>query len=59
MFPSNWEQLWPEFAHDMKAYRKEGYNSHDDAPDAATGVIEKCEEWLHNVPDEKLLLDFL
>lgn len=59
VFPSNWEQLWPEFARDLKGYRKEGYSAHDDAPDAATGVIEKCEEWLLNVPDEKLLLDFL
>lgn len=54
VFPSNWEQLWPEFAHDMKSYRKEGYNAHDDAPDACTGIIEKCEEWLNNATDAQL-----
>jgi predicted phage terminase large subunit-like protein len=30
-FPSDWESRWPEFAHDLKAYRKEGRNAHDDA----------------------------
>lgn len=55
VFPSNWEQLWPDFAHDLKYYRKEGYMAHDDAPDAATGVIEKCEEWLNNATDAQLL----
>ena len=59
VFPSNWEQLWTEFAHDLKAYRKEGYNAHDDAPDAATGIIEKCEEWLNNISDEQIMRDFL
>lgn len=40
-FPSDWEARWPEFARDMKAYRKEGRNAHDDAPDAVTGTLEK------------------
>lgn len=59
VFPSNWEQLWPEFAHDLKSYRKEGYNAHDDAPDAATGVVEKCEEWLNSASDQQIIRDFL
>ena len=59
VFPSDWEQRWPEFAHDLKAYRKEGNNAHDDAPDAATGIIEKCEEWLNNMSDEQIIRDFL
>lgn len=59
VFPSNWEQLWPEFAHDLKYFRKEGYSSHDDAPDACTGIIEKCEEWIGNASSKKLLQDFL
>lgn len=59
VFPSDWEQRWPEFAHDLKAYRKEGKNAHDDAPDAATGIIEKCEEWLNNMSDEQIIRDFL
>lgn len=39
-FPSNWERRWPEFCHDLKSYRKEGKNLHDDAPDAVTGMVE-------------------
>ena len=57
--PSDWERRWPEFAHDVKAYRKEGKNAHDDAPDALTGVIEKCENLLKGVTDEQLMNDFL
>lgn len=30
-FPSDWEERWPDFAHDLKAFRKEGRNAHDDA----------------------------
>jgi len=40
-FPVNWERKWPEFARDMKAFRKEGRNAHDDAPDCVTGMVEK------------------
>lgn len=40
-FPSNWERRFPEFAHDLKGYRKEGRNLHDDCADAITGVIEE------------------
>lgn len=40
-FPSDWEKRWPQFAKDVKSYRKEGNNAHDDAPDALTGTIEK------------------
>ena len=39
--PSDWERRWPEFAQDIKRYRKEGRNAHDDAPDALTGVVEQ------------------
>lgn len=42
-FPSDWERRWPEFARDVKSYRKEGGNAHDDAPDVLTGMIEKME----------------
>ena len=41
-FPKGWERKWPEFSSHIKAYRKQQeYNSHDDAEDALTGVIEK------------------
>lgn len=39
--PSDWERRWPDFARDIKRYRKEGRNAHDDAPDALTGVVEQ------------------
>lgn len=41
--PSDWESRWPEFAQDVKRYRKQGRNAHDDAPDALTGVVEQFE----------------
>lgn len=41
IFPSDWERRWPEFAKQIKSYRKEGGNAHDDAPDALTGTFEK------------------
>ena len=59
VFPSDWAQRWPEFSHDLRFYRKEGYSAHDDAPDACTGIIEKCEEWLNNTSDDQILRDFL
>ena len=41
-FPTGWEHKWPEFASHVKSYRKQQeFNSHDDAEDALTGVIEK------------------
>lgn len=39
-FPVNWQDLWPDFATDIRKYQKEGKNLHDDAPDALTGVYE-------------------
>ena len=40
-FPTDWRHRWPEFAAHILSYRKEGKNSHDDAPDALTGTVEK------------------
>lgn len=39
-FPSDWERRWPQFAQAVKGYRKAGRNSHDDAPDVLTGMVE-------------------
>ncbi|MCD8294136.1 MAG: phage terminase large subunit [Clostridia bacterium] len=39
-FPAGWERRWPQFYLDLKHYRKEGRNAHDDAPDAVTGLVE-------------------
>lgn len=58
-FPSDWERRWPEFARDLKAYRKEGRNAHDDAPDAVTGVIEKSAILVNSIPLEQIKRDFL
>ena len=40
-FPEGWEVRWPLYHEAMKAYRKEGGNEHDDAPDCTTGVVER------------------
>lgn len=42
--PSDWERRWPQFAKDIKAYRKEGRNAHDDCVDALTGCVEQFTE---------------
>lgn len=39
-FPLNWEDKWPEFAHHIKHYLRDGKNDHDDAEDCLTGVYE-------------------
>lgn len=39
--PQGWMNLFPEFSSAILSYMKIGNNSHDDAPDALTGTIEK------------------
>lgn len=39
-YPEDWETIWPLFAKAIKAYLAEGGNSHDDAADTLTMVIE-------------------
>lgn len=39
-FPVNWKDKWPEYYKAMTSFQKEGKNSHDDAPDATTGIAE-------------------
>lgn len=41
LMPEDWERRWYDFARDIKAFRREGHNAHDDAEDAITGTIEK------------------
>lgn len=58
VFPTGWERKWPEFARDVKSFRKEGRNLNDDAPDVLSEmVIHKGES--NNMSDEDLLRDFL
>lgn len=40
-FPVNWKDRFPEYYEAMTKYQKEGKNTHDDAPDATTGIAEK------------------
>lgn len=41
-FPRGWKKRWPEFARCLLEFRKNfRANTHDDAPDALTGLIEK------------------
>ena len=41
-FPRGWESRWPEFARDLKNFKKNfRANTHDDAPDTLTGLYEK------------------
>ena len=40
-YPEDWATRWPAYHSAMTAYRKEGKNEHDDAPDATTGVVER------------------
>lgn len=39
-FPVNWRDRFPEYYTAMMKYQREGKNTHDDAPDATTGVAE-------------------
>ncbi|WP_245338936.1 phage terminase large subunit [Paenibacillus shirakamiensis] len=39
-YPVNWRDKWPEYYKAMMSYQREGKNTHDDAPDATTGVAE-------------------
>lgn len=41
-FPMNWRDKWPEFYEAVTKYQREGKNKHDDAPDALTGIAERC-----------------
>ena len=40
-FPKEWAHLWPKFHKAITQYKKQGTNTHDDAPDALTGTVEK------------------
>jgi len=41
-FPRGWKTKWPEFYRQMIEFRKNfRANTHDDAPDAVTGLVEK------------------
>lgn len=39
-FPADWRARWPDYAAAMCAFQRAGKNTHDDAPDATTGVAE-------------------
>jgi len=39
-FPQGWRYRWPEFYTALTTFQKEGKNTHDDAPDCLTGLVE-------------------
>lgn len=39
-FPEGWVSRWPKFAGDLSTYSAIGRNSHDDAADTLTGMVE-------------------
>jgi predicted phage terminase large subunit-like protein len=39
--PDGWDIRWPKFFKAVTQYKAQGKNSHDDAPDALTGVVEE------------------
>lgn len=39
-FPEDWEKRWPKFAKHVKNYMATGKNTHDDAEDTLTGMVE-------------------
>ena len=42
VFPDDWHLRWPEFFNDVvKFKRKFSANTHDDAPDVLTGIVER------------------
>lgn len=49
-FPANWDKKWREFYNAITTYRKDNKrkSTHDDAPDALTGVIEMRSRKLMN-----------
>lgn len=58
VFPTNWERRWPEFARDVKSFRKEGRNANDDAPDVLSEMIIHKGE-CNNLSDDDIFKDFL
>lgn len=52
-FPLNWKTSFYEYARDMTNYRKEAKNTHDDAPDATTGIIDKFNNY-KPISDEEI-----
>lgn len=43
-FPVGWSYKWPQFYRAITTFQKEGKNTHDDAPDALTGLVEMLEK---------------
>ncbi|MFT9078590.1 phage terminase large subunit [Ethanoligenens sp.] len=39
-FPADWRTRWPDYSAALSAYQRTGKNTHDDAPDATSGVAE-------------------
>lgn len=57
-FPSFADKRWPIFMNDIKYFRKEGRNLHDDGPDALTGMTENFGKGNTLYSDEELADEF-
>lgn len=44
IYPSGWQNKFPDYYKAMITYQREGKNAHDDAPDATTGIAEKLND---------------
>lgn len=53
-FPVGWDTKYPQFYNAMTSYRKEGSNTHDDAPDAVTGMVEWYKRGSAQLTDEEI-----
>ena len=54
-FPHNWKDRFPEYYKAMNSYQRVGKNTHDDAPDATTGLAEKISRGNVIIFDRNLL----
>ena len=57
-FPSWADRKWPQFMNDIRYFRKEGRNAHDDGPDALTGMTEYFGKGTTTYTDEELADEF-
>ena len=54
-YPADWGNIWYEFSRDVKSFRREGRNAHDDAPDVLTSMCEHFGSEMTSMSDENLL----
>jgi predicted phage terminase large subunit-like protein len=53
LFPVDWANRWSDYYEAMTTYKAKGKNTHDDAPDATTGIVENVDK--NNIATEQVL----